>query len=385
MKTKQMPKLYYNEKDSGMAFLMTVAGFLGMTLVIMVISQVYTAMVLSGRVQPSQGFTFLTLILPQTVFILVFCMINLTTKTDFVRAAGLKKGFSPILIPVILLGVTVLITLDVPILTAWEWLLAKIGFRSENFSALDIKEMTKTAGGLVMTVLVVCVLPAIGEELIFRGVVFRGIAASGRKGTALVLSALAFSLMHMSPLQTIHQFVLGLAAAYLVLRTDSLYPAILLHFANNFISVIYEYFGLSLIGIESLVFNMAAGLICLIIGIIIVCTAVDAVTGNLRHNLVTSRILRSRARRNSFYRSVKWLDGKGAVAEGERFWLELPTMREGIDDPAIVATVTAARSQEQVTSYKKNAKGMYIAAVVLCTVFWLINFALGFVEMVAAA
>jgi hypothetical protein len=51
------------------------------------------------------------------------------------------------------------------------------------------------------------------------------------------MSAFFFSFMHANPLQTIHQFGLGVILAVVYILSGSLLPCILLHFLNNFITL----------------------------------------------------------------------------------------------------------------------------------------------------
>ncbi len=84
----------------------------------------------------------------------------------------------------------------------------------------------------------VAILPAICEEFVFRGAVC-GILKEWNKTAAIIISSLAFSLMHATIQQIPFAFVMGLFLGYLYIRFDSLLPGILLHFANNFISCIF--------------------------------------------------------------------------------------------------------------------------------------------------
>jgi len=85
---------------------------------------------------------------------------------------------------------------------------------------------------LVAALGAVAILPAIAEELVFRGIVARALA---RRSFALAVvgSAALFALYHVLPIQMIAVFPFGLALAYIALRADSIGPAILAHALNN--------------------------------------------------------------------------------------------------------------------------------------------------------
>lgn len=91
---------------------------------------------------------------------------------------------------------------------------------------------------IILAVVATVIAAPIGEELILRGGLLSGLKKNFSDTAAAVLCGLAFSLMHMNPAQTVYQFFLGFAAAYLVIASDSLIPAFLLHAASNLIAIL---------------------------------------------------------------------------------------------------------------------------------------------------
>ena len=80
-------------------------------------------------------------------------------------------------------------------------------------------------------------LPAVVEELVFRGAVMQSLRRFG-DGFALLASSILFGLCHGNLVQAPMAFVTGLAIGYFVLRTGSLYTGILIHFVNNGLAVV---------------------------------------------------------------------------------------------------------------------------------------------------
>ena len=80
------------------------------------------------------------------------------------------------------------------------------------------------------------------EEVIFRGIVLRGLLAHGSQNRAIIWSALIFGIIHQNPWQFPSAFILGIVFAYWVIQTGSLWPAILGHALNNFLSVTFLHF-----------------------------------------------------------------------------------------------------------------------------------------------
>lgn len=75
--------------------------------------------------------------------------------------------------------------------------------------------------------------PGISEELAFRGFILRGLLARLKPWQAITFSASLFALFHLDPLHMILAFPAGLYLGFLVVRTRSLYPAVVAHAFNN--------------------------------------------------------------------------------------------------------------------------------------------------------
>ena len=90
-----------------------------------------------------------------------------------------------------------------------------------------------------MIVLLMALLPAVCEELAFRGFVFGGLV---RQGTlrAIVLSAFMFGISHGVLQQSIPAFVIGLLIGWVSLRTGSILPCLLIHLTNNSMSTMLQ-------------------------------------------------------------------------------------------------------------------------------------------------
>ncbi len=77
------------------------------------------------------------------------------------------------------------------------------------------------------------VLPAVCEELAFRGFILTGLRRRFRPWTAIGLSSFLFSLYHMNVFQLLPTFLLGAVLGLLVVRGGSLWPAVLFHLLHN--------------------------------------------------------------------------------------------------------------------------------------------------------
>ncbi len=85
----------------------------------------------------------------------------------------------------------------------------------------------------------ITVMPGVLEEIAFRGVLFSGLRKRFTSSWAPVLvSALVFSVFHVSLFRIAPTAFIGIVLAVVVLRTGSIFPAMLWHFLNNFLAVV---------------------------------------------------------------------------------------------------------------------------------------------------
>ena len=103
---------------------------------------------------------------------------------------------------------------------------------------VDAGALTETADPSVLALRFVylAVFPAIFEELMTRGIVLGELLPYG-KGFAIITSGAMFGLMHMNPVQLPFAFIAGTAMAYAVVCCGTLRVSVIVHFANNVISV----------------------------------------------------------------------------------------------------------------------------------------------------
>lgn len=89
--------------------------------------------------------------------------------------------------------------------------------------------------GVMGIILNVAFISAIAEEFLFRGVLLRGLEPLG-KFWAIVLSAFAFAVFHISFYKLGYAFVLGIFIGYLAAITDNILYAIIYHCLHNIFS-----------------------------------------------------------------------------------------------------------------------------------------------------
>lgn len=97
------------------------------------------------------------------------------------------------------------------------------------------------SGGLVVPAfIVIAVIPAVFEELMFRGLLLNCTENGTGSVRAILITGFCFSLFHASPEQTVYQFIAGCTFAFIAIRSGSILPSIMMHFINNALIVIFS-------------------------------------------------------------------------------------------------------------------------------------------------
>ena len=107
----------------------------------------------------------------------------------------------------------------------------------ETFLAAD------TVTDLMVNILIIAVVPAIGEELLFRGVIQRLFSEWTRNHHAGIwISAIIFSAMHLQFFGFLPRTMLGVLFGYMLVWSGKMWIPIVAHFVNNAMAVTVYYF-----------------------------------------------------------------------------------------------------------------------------------------------
>ncbi len=122
----------------------------------------------------------------------------------------------------------------------------------EQDSEEKIKALLSKSGFLafLINLSLVAVLPAIGEEFIFRGVIQNTLISVTRKPwVSILITATLFSAFHMMFEGFFPRLFLGILLGYLYVVSKNIWIPVLAHFANNAFQITLDYIG-KLMGIE---------------------------------------------------------------------------------------------------------------------------------------
>lgn len=111
-----------------------------------------------------------------------------------------------------------------------------------NLLGIENTSSILPSGGaeLFLQFLVLCVMPAIVEELFFRGAL-QGLLRPCGSEAAIFGPALLFALLHLDPIQGLTALVCGVFLGWLAERSGSILPGMLLHFVNNCLAFLSLY------------------------------------------------------------------------------------------------------------------------------------------------
>lgn len=127
--------------------------------------------------------------------------------------------------------------INVAVSSLFTGILTFTGYRYPGYSAV---ESNYSIGNFFLQVFTVACLPAFCEEFLHRGIVLQGIKHIGFK-KAIVISSLLFGLLHFNIGQVAYAFVIGLILGFVAVVSKNIFPAMIIHFTNNFISVYLEF------------------------------------------------------------------------------------------------------------------------------------------------
>jgi uncharacterized protein len=186
------------------------------------------------------------------VFIAPAILFVILTDDHFSEYLGLDRGFKRVSI---LYGFVILVV-SLPFI---NWLVSvnngmhlpsfltrvEEWMRQSEDSAQKLTDAflaTGTWGGLLVNLVMIGGLAAIGEELIFRGVLVRLFREwTGNVHLAVIIPALLFSALHLQFYGFFGRSVLGIVLGYLFVWSGSLWVPIVVHFFNNAMAVIISF------------------------------------------------------------------------------------------------------------------------------------------------
>ncbi len=176
------------------------------------------------------------IIISSIAFILSYTIYVKLEKERLSDISSFKKADRPdLIIPYVFLGI------GVSGLSNFLTSMAGSIFQSMGIE-YDVKTLDNPTNtvGMILAFIAVAITPALVEEFALRGAVM-GVFRKYGDGFAILVSSFIFGLMHGNFIQIPFAFIMGLAFAVAVIKTGTIWTAIIIHFINNFLSLFMDY------------------------------------------------------------------------------------------------------------------------------------------------
>ncbi|MBQ8177638.1 MAG: CPBP family intramembrane metalloprotease [Clostridia bacterium] len=257
MRNDELQNSTLSPKDGVLAYLVALSVTLVLSFVVFFLPE--------GNAQTLANY-FIT----QLGFLIVPFLFLKSKGISYLDAVPLKGKVKPLAV-VLIIPITIGAFMQNTILSvAFNWLLEALGITpSVNLPSTD------GALNVLLAVVAVCLLPALAEEFLFRGIILSSYKNKGLM-RACVLSAVVFALSHFNPAQFVHQAILGFILAYITVCSGNVWYGALMHLLNNVIAlfigdVIPAYNNLAILNSQNIIILMimcAVGAVILIVSLL---------------------------------------------------------------------------------------------------------------------
>ena len=134
------------------------------------------------------------------------------------------------------------INLAIPFPDSLSWLenqLVELEKRAEDLTLrmLDVD----TPAGLLVNLGLIAMIPAVGEELFFRGIIQQILQDKLKAHAAVWITAVIFSAIHFQFFGFIPRMLMGALLGYMFLWTGNIWVPVAAHFTNNAVAVVFFY------------------------------------------------------------------------------------------------------------------------------------------------
>lgn len=233
----------YTVLDAFKCFFFLIILMVGVSLVFEIVLSIIasTSGMTLEDISNSEGVTILKNLLNPLVFIMYFFVYTGIKKLNPKDALsdGQKISLLPISISMVL--AVICIFLFTPFMNLIEYWFAGLGYTADGSIPL-MEKMQSSGTYFLLGILIYALLPAIAEELIFRGIIQKGLSTKLNGVATILLTTIMFVLVHGSLQQTVYQMIVGLMLSYIMCVGGSILYSIILHFLNNLFVLLFSTF-----------------------------------------------------------------------------------------------------------------------------------------------
>lgn len=195
------------------------------SLVVLFLAIIYIGGIVSARDQ------FIGTAVTQVMIAAVPLALTWYMKSDRKKLFSLQKAKKEMILPSILLYIGtyfIMLILSIALMHVFP----------DSTQGLEMAFDDMMNHHFLLVALVIAVMPAVGEELLFRGLVFGSLRNKYKIGWAIFITGLLFGAFHTNLVKLIPTGLLGACFAYVVYKSGSIFISMALHFINNFVSVL---------------------------------------------------------------------------------------------------------------------------------------------------
>jgi len=283
---KRLKRNSYNVLDSGIACLwFIVLQFIFVT--------VFRALPI--EIRGNEVILIIAQVLIEGVFLLASYLTAKIRDVEWVKATNINNKIDGKSLVFTLSIAVVTMICFAPLTDLFMYAIQSMGYKYQA-SSIDVSNF----GLYIVSLIVHCAVPAITEEMLFRGTICAGLE-SKNKHMAVMVSAVIFMLMHGWPVQTMHQIILGIVFGFLIIATHNIWITILVHFFNNAIAVTMLYVQTLLypelvmledelvtfqaVDTMTLLFNIGYAIVMAVIGVILTIILIKTVSRSLNNKV----------------------------------------------------------------------------------------------------
>lgn len=231
-----MKRNLYNDSDSSWTYLLILTIPFAVGIFISAIFQIIATRYGIADFKKNTVMTIIYIFLISLSYLAIFLIYNKKQKVRTTKASLIKIKFGWInLILCVLIAFITLFGFN-SLINYLFHLLEKVGYNPDASLPLPLTN----GWWLTLNIFLLAVLPAVFEELIYRGIILNGLRRFGAVN-AVVISALLFALAHGSAMQFFYQFILGIVLGFVIIKTGSVIASMVVHFLNNAIVLIVGY------------------------------------------------------------------------------------------------------------------------------------------------
>ena len=181
---------------------------------------------------------FLLTLLSPLFLCALFFIYSKSNRINYISELKPKTKLNPYVVLICFVVVAISLFMMSGVFNCFDYLFVSLGYKVSGEMVFEINSVHR----LFLAIFSMAVMPAIFEELIYRGIVLKGLLQKFKPQVAILISTLLFTLMHGSLDQTLFQFFLGYLLGFVAYKTQNITYSIMIHFLNNLTVLLLTFF-----------------------------------------------------------------------------------------------------------------------------------------------